>query len=182
MFQLLLILPSFNRLCCSEQVQQVWQMQTCFQHHVLRPSRDQHPTATTAPEQGLPTVSPTLLSLLGHTQVLSLLLQAMCPSVHPPQLSIPHLFIIWPVVAWEKATQRAENDKTSGFILHFSHLNSAVVWLPFSFLGERLMLFKLASNRSHKFHSGDSKPSFYVKLLFVKEKDFIILELAILCP
>lgn len=56
-----------------------------------------------------------------------------------------------------------------------NQLNRVVVWLHFSFLGERLTFFKLAYNRSHKFHSGDSKLSFYVKLLFVKEKDFIIL-------
>lgn len=78
-----------------------------------------------------------------------------------------------------KAAQRAENGKVSGFMLCQwkcpSHLNIVVVWLHFSFLGERLTLFKLAYNRSHKFHSGDSKLSFYAKLLFVKEKDFIIL-------
>ena len=56
-----------------------------------------------------------------------------------------------------------------------SHLKSVVIWLHFSFLGERLALFKLTYNRSHKFYSGDSKPSFYVKLLCVNEKDVIIL-------
>lgn len=56
-----------------------------------------------------------------------------------------------------------------------SHLNRVVIWLHFSFLGERLTLFKLTYNRSHQFYSGDNKPSFYVKLLFVREKDFIIL-------
>lgn len=147
----------------------------------------QNPAEISAPQplqlldRGSPPVTPTLFPLLGHTDVLSLLLQAMCPPVCAPQLWIPHLFIIWPVAAWEKAAQRAENDKMSGFILSLRHLNSVVVRLPFFFLDERLMLFKLAYSRSHKFHSGDSKPSFYLNLFFVKEKDFIILELAILC-
>jgi len=52
----------------------------------------QNPAEISAPQplqlldRGSPPVTPTLFPLLGHTEVLSLLLQAMCPPVCAPQL------------------------------------------------------------------------------------------------
>lgn len=81
----------------------------------------------------------------------------MCPLVCAFQLLIPHLFNTGPVLAYEKAAQRAENGQVPAFMLYqwkcLSHLNSVLIWLLFSFLGERLTLFKLTYNRSNKFYS-----------------------------
>lgn len=81
-------------------------MQTYFQHHVLRPSRDQHPTATTAPELGLPTVSPTLLPLLGHKCFHSFFrlcaLQYMLPSYQY------HIFSLFGLLRHEKKQPKGQ--------------------------------------------------------------------------
>lgn len=115
--------------------------------------------------------------LLGHPQCFLSLRLFMCPQICAPQLLIPHLFITGPEK--KSAPQRAESGKVPVFMLYqwkcLSHLNNVVIWLRFSFMDETPSLFKLTYNRSHKCYPGDSKPSFYVKLLFVGEKDFIVL-------
>lgn len=89
----------------------------------------------------------------------------------------------WASFGTRKSSPKAESGKV---LLCSVNENTWVtltgaIWLYFSFLGERFIFFKLTYTRSHSFYSGDNKPSFNVKLLFVREKKITYSELVILC-
>lgn len=163
---------------------------TLWFRNVSQNSSEQYPVPSMAPGQRdccgqEPLPAQTFpFSLLGHIEVLSLPWALYVPSICALQLLIWNLFITGPVLAWRKAAKRQKVAKG----LHVCCVNentwvtlTVVIRLFFSFLSERFTFFKLTYNRSHNFYSGDSKPSFHVKLLFVRRRRLIILSWSYFC-
>lgn len=114
--------------------------------------------------------------LLGHTQVLALplavyeLSSTCSPAINTTSFHHWTYFSMTKSIPKGRKWQSACIDAVSvEMYMSSSQCSDLVAFLV------KDSLFKLTYNRSHKFYSDDRKISFYVKSLFVREKDLITL-------